>query len=195
MPTLPPERSVGYLWRWCSMARAFMASLIIRPSSDIVPEYVGGLGVLLHLTRRGVTAAETETAWDNALSGSSVAISHGPVMWGDTLVDPDWALNTSINEEVAPQSVDLPTVTGTENRWLYVSADLTQAETSGSVTCAFMDDTALPVDDVPGLIAKRPLSLWKITTADGSTTAQKLFNAEPPFATQLASVYGPPRAS
>lgn len=139
----------------------------------------------------GPSRAGVDTAWAQQPVTGGVLVTHGPVLWGAILVDPDWATYTYHGGD--PQLVSHPAVTG--NRWLYVSANfnaMVPAGVSGSVTAAFTDDNIMPKDAWP--ILKRPLSLWSFATADGVTTAEVVYVIpSDPFPRNLATILAPPR--
>jgi hypothetical protein len=127
----------------------------------------------------------TESAWQQTPTPTGLAISHGPLLWGDSLVDENWASNTIYGG--TPEAVAFPAVTG--NRWVYIQADLNASTVAG----AFTSDANLPIHDVSGdnLIFRFPLSLWTITTS-GTTTGKKIFTIP-----RLPEIPGwaPPRAT
>jgi hypothetical protein len=132
--------------------------------------------------------AVEDKAWDSQIAGSTVYVSHGPICWGGALVDSAWATKTRMGG--GADDIALPAVTG--NRWLYVKADLG----AGTVTAEFMADDSFPLDDVPGFVLRRPISLWKIATAGDPavTTGFRLFIIPCPVPTEVAAVFGPRRA-
>jgi hypothetical protein len=143
MHQLPPERSTGFLWRWCTLAREFMAAMIIRPSADITPEYVGPFGVLLHLTKRGKIQAAEVFEWDTEIESATVTARGGQVKYSAALIGAD-----------ADYTCDLSTITDGETWFLFVEINI------GAGTVELKVQSARPVDDPANSIIRTALSIW-----------------------------------
>jgi hypothetical protein len=98
-------------------------------------------------------------AWRQIAGEDSVMVSHGPVPWGDTLVDELWYMQIGdAAQEVAFPSTD-------SSRWLFVEVLLSSA----TVTVKFADNANFPQHDLSSqsnLIYRFPLSLWARVTSE-----------------------------
>jgi hypothetical protein len=101
----------------------------------------------------------TDYAWRQVVNEGSVFVSHGPIHWGDTIVDESWW--TQIGD--GAQEVTFPESDGA--KWLYVEVLLASA----TVTVKFADDANYPqhaLSDPENLVFRFPLTFWEKTTSE-----------------------------